>query len=569
MRPPQCTCSSTGRPAAARLARTGALLVLLLSLLSGATGRADAASPAASRTFPGPFPCNTLQGCVNASSAGDTISLSAGSYAIPELQINKPLTLRGAGRETTVLEAAGAHRVIFIQLGEPGQVRLTDLTVRRGSSDTHGGGIYTGFGSQLALIRVQVEGNNAAQDGGGIFAGGALTATDLLLQLNSAGGSGGGLSARNTVSLAGGLMKQNSAGEAGGAVHSALAAASVTDATFGDNEAGEMGGALSLGEGGSVTNATFAANQVTGEGGMGGAIYALGALEIANSLLETNRAAGEFGSGGAVHAEDVQVRRSIFRLNQAGWEAGALRVTRALLVDRSRLYGNRSVYSGAVRIAPSAAGGTNATVTNSVFYGNWPTSSTPATADLYLDTATSVISNNTFGGVLGPQGATNGHRAIFGYKGSLALRNNIFSRYGAAVDGSGHTLAEEYNIFWEAPVAIAYAPGAHSLAADPRFVDPVGSNYALGAGSPGIDSGDNGAAPGPLDLAGQPRRQDVAAVADTGAGAPPVVDRGAYETASSASPTPTRTAGPTPTRTPTTTPQPAAKREAWLPVTLR
>lgn len=65
--------------------------------------------------------------------------------------------------------------------------------------------------------------------------------------------------------------------------------------------------------------------------------------------------------------------------------------------------------------------------------------------------------------------------------------------------------------------------GNHGL--DPLFT----STGRLGAGSPCIDAGDNTVVQFPIDLAGHPRFVDDPSVPDTGVGAPPIVDLGAYE----------------------------------------
>jgi hypothetical protein len=80
--------------------------------------------------------------------------------------------------------------------------------------------------------------------------------------------------------------------------------------------------------------------------------------------------------------------------------------------------------------------------------------------------------------------------------------------------------------------------------ADPLFTGAASSDYTLSPGSPAIDMGDNNALPTdsmdldndsdtlealPIDLAGNPRRTDDPDTADTGIGAAPIVDAGAYE----------------------------------------
>mgnify|MGYP000917707777 CR=1 FL=1 len=96
--------------------------------------------------------------------------------------------------------------------------------------------------------------------------------------------------------------------------------------------------------------------------------------------------------------------------------------------------------------------------------------------------------------------------------------------------------------------------GLGNIDADPLFVDPDGpdddpatwedNDYRLGPGSPCIDAGDNSAVPPdtfdldgdgdvsepvPFDLSVRPRFVDDVTVPDTGSGAPPLVDMGAYE----------------------------------------
>ena len=73
--------------------------------------------------------------------------------------------------------------------------------------------------------------------------------------------------------------------------------------------------------------------------------------------------------------------------------------------------------------------------------------------------------------------------------------------------------------------------GTGNNGTDPLFVDFAGGDLHVGASSPAIDSGNNALVPvGVLtDLDGNPRFVDDPATADTGAGTPPLVDRGAYE----------------------------------------
>ena len=89
-----------------------------------------------------------------------------------------------------------------------------------------------------------------------------------------------------------------------------------------------------------------------------------------------------------------------------------------------------------------------------------------------------------------------------------------------------------------------YFAGSGNIDANPLFVDPNGGDFRVSDGSPCIDAGDNAAVPAdapdldgdgnvieplPIDLDGNARFVDQPAVVDTGNGAAPLVDMGAYE----------------------------------------
>jgi hypothetical protein len=88
-------------------------------------------------------------------------------------------------------------------------------------------------------------------------------------------------------------------------------------------------------------------------------------------------------------------------------------------------------------------------------------------------------------------------------------------------------------------------PGQGNIAVDPMFVDAGAGDYRLSAGSAAADAGANFLVPAdlfdldgdgditeplPIDLAGAARFTDDPMAPDTGLGAAPLVDMGAYET---------------------------------------
>ncbi|MEQ9617373.1 MAG: FG-GAP-like repeat-containing protein [Phycisphaerales bacterium] len=73
--------------------------------------------------------------------------------------------------------------------------------------------------------------------------------------------------------------------------------------------------------------------------------------------------------------------------------------------------------------------------------------------------------------------------------------------------------------------------GAGNIDADPVFANASADDFSLAPFSPAIDAGDNSAVPGgiTMDLAGLDRFFDVTQIDDTGNGAAPIVDMGAFE----------------------------------------
>jgi len=127
--------------------------------------------------------------------------------------------------------------------------------------------------------------------------------------------------------------------------------------------------------------------------------------------------------------------------------------------------------------------------------------------------------------------------------------NNHAAEYGGGLLVQGSTIVKVENcIIWgntpeqiyvdegTAP-AVAYSdvqggcPGPGNIDADPLFVEPAAGDFHLAVGSPCVDAGSNLAVPEWLtsDLDGQPRRADDPLTADSGAGAPPIVDIGCDE----------------------------------------
>ena len=136
--------------------------------------------------------------------SGDTVSVPAGTYTLiqgTDLLIDKSLTINGAGKDTTIIQAAASAAVatsrVFNITSENNDVVISDVTIRQGKASGsglagYGGGIYSsGFQNTLTLTNSTISGNSANY-GGGIHNGqGSLTMTNSTVSDNSANYGGG------------------------------------------------------------------------------------------------------------------------------------------------------------------------------------------------------------------------------------------------------------------------------------------------------------------------------------------------------------------------------------------
>lgn len=193
--------------------------------------------------------------------------------------------------------------------------------------------------------------------------------------------------------------------------------------------------------------------------------------------------------------------------------------------QRCLFQGNTAARAGAVE----SFGGANTTYINCIFTGNTATGSNGGGA-LWIGSSSTVTARNcTFannsatqlaGGIRNTGGtSTLGNCILWGNTGpgGMTTANQI--------SNSGATTVATYSI-----VQGSYT-GTGNTAVDPLFVDAAGLDFRLQDASPAIDAGSNSLVPAgtTTDYAGLPRFVDLPAVADTGSGSAPVVDRGAHE----------------------------------------
>ena len=281
-----------------------------------------------------------------AGSGPDIIAVPAGTYRLTkagtheqqnlrgDLDILSVLTLRGANRQSTIIDGAGLDRELDVFGGAAATV--TDLTLRNGLAppSRRGGAIVVLVNGTLNLTRVDVTGNATATgndgstnlhapDGGGIYVDGTANLTDTTVTGNTAGGgegSGGGIWNSGTINLLRTTVRGNQAQggsssggdiDGGGGLFSSGAAA-LNQSTIDGNTSNFRGGGIAN-EGTSLTivNSTISGNSGT----VGGGIYTETDLTATNATISTNSSRNH--GGGIWTLGDTRLRNSTLALNVA------------------------------------------------------------------------------------------------------------------------------------------------------------------------------------------------------------------------------------------------------------
>ncbi|MEM9557999.1 MAG: choice-of-anchor Q domain-containing protein [Acidobacteriota bacterium] len=198
-----------------------AFLVILPQVASGAIHTVCASGCDFTRIAP----------AVAAAQSGDEIVLQVEwpqVHTEAGLVIDKNLTLRGLGREITVLQAASTVESAtdrILSVGQGASFFLQDLTLRHGSQ-LQGGAVLVdgqaGFTTDLTVRRVRFQDNRATSLGGGLYAGFStvITVIDSVFEGNAAPQGGGFHTFGADINVRESLIRGNDADLGGGAFHS-------------------------------------------------------------------------------------------------------------------------------------------------------------------------------------------------------------------------------------------------------------------------------------------------------------------------------------------------------------
>ena len=255
-------------------------------------------------------PVNLLQALIDAAPAGATIDVPDGVYT-GAVSISDGKTLRGSSSNNVVIDVTNKGVSAITATGD---FSLNGIRVTGGSSAGNGGGIIANIaGTNINLIDVELDNNNATSDGGAIYLlNGTLTTTNVTFSNNNAGGKGGAIlsGTLSTSVINTSQFEGNSATSAGGAIFNE-GNMTIMETTINASVAGIGGGISNTGNGSlDVGSSTLSNNSATSSAvTAGGAIGGAGEINVSNSTISGNSAVGNGGgiglTGGAARLNNV------------------------------------------------------------------------------------------------------------------------------------------------------------------------------------------------------------------------------------------------------------------------
>ncbi len=510
-----------------------------------------------------------LEGCVFTDSAGEGLFVAGADVVVLEGCAFSGNTSRGATIEECAVEIVdcvwNANRAGLALSAVTGIVSDSTFT------DNTGTGLAGAIEVERCLFARNESGLSMASGAGTVKSsifednsqgGAALTGSDVLVEdcrfernaHTSANPRAGGLTVSGTRIRVRDCHFIDNVGVAGGGmlVESNVSSESVSivDCEFRGNQAGSAA-ALLIESSVDIARTRFIEN--TTEFDFSGAVGVLTQAAVFESCSFEDNIGAALGVGDLVTTNASAIaRRSTF----TGNTRNAVRVWNGArcLLDRCDLRDNR----GGAAVRDESA--ESVTLLNCVLSGNRGPQAGAVESRAGQDTR---LINCL---MVGNGNASTKAGAVFANGSVLTLTNcTVVDNLGALAGGlslEGATADLHNTIIWNnvggaiaepnAPSNITATfslieggfPGVGNLDLDPLFEDPNTGGFALGAGSPAIDAGDNSRLPADFadldcdrdlaeslstDLAGNARRFDVPATADTGAGDAPIVDIGAYE----------------------------------------
>lgn len=311
-------------------------------------------------------------------------------------------------------------------------------------------------------------------------------------------------------------LRNGSVSNQGGAIW-ATGAITLENVNFTNNQSANIGGALYSSAPVTIQGGSFNGNTSTNSGG---ALYSSAALIVQGSSFIGN---ATNGSGGAIITYGPLTIQPIgngtngtrFERNTAGSAGGAIYAVNTVSLRNASFIGNISQGNGGA----ITSFGASLDASNNVFARNLSKPSTAAAIAMNTTGARLTLTHNTFSDDGLPK---NPNPAVLGF-GPVIVSNTLFSNYaiGIGMAGAGVQGQESNNLFVNITTDVQLYSGAimnrannERHAATARFVDVGNQNYRLLSSSAAIDAAANLGAG--TDADGNPR-PFASSAADIGA----------------------------------------------------
>lgn len=454
--------------------------------------------------------------------AGDETSLDQRDIA------SNPTTL--SGDIGTPDEPADNSYTVLVAIDVARPAVVDGFTIRGARNTGVAGGLY-GYDARVTLRNCEISDNVA--DGGGalaIYNCPQITLENCTLTLNTAVGGGGGvLCGSSTLVIRDSFVFENDADDGAGIMfYGAGGSLTIEDSQFTGNTAEDYAGAAALFDGAvTIRGSLFFENVANAHEAGGIWAYGLSQLTIEDTAFIGHNATG-YGGALGLNTVEPTIRNCRFISNRAR-EGAAISAAFSgnMRVESCEFRSNQATNRGG---AFDLYGGTP-TIRNCIFSGNRAQSG-EAGAIYFSAGSTSAIRNCTF---YNNTAATNGG-GVSSWNTTPVIANSIF--WQNADSGGMDESGQIHHYF--GPITLRYCSvqgwtgglgGVGNNGANPLLLDPAQTDFRLSSGSPCIDAGENAevGAGVTTDFAGNPRFVDSPAAPDTGAGSPPLVDRGALE----------------------------------------
>jgi hypothetical protein len=372
-----------------------------------------------------------------------------------------------------------------------GTVTIRDSVISNNVADRDGGALSANGDDALVLTlsNVEITGNTAKDDGGGIyFYNGTLTIVESTISGNTADDEGGGMDFDDgTLTIVESTISGNTADDDGGGIRLEDGTLTIVESTISGNTADDEGGGIKFEDGTlTIVESTISGN-TAGNGGGGG---------LGN------------GGGGGLWLDDVDgtISDTTISGNTAGDGGGGIYLYETLMtISNSTLSGNSAVRGGALYIKTDDLDdyGSATFIENSTISGNHATQDGGAIftgMDFYivsLEIVQSTITDNSTDGLGENVGGIalqdNAEVTITGsiVAGNLGNDIGLYSTSLPSVTASDSVLG-----VIQSGVTLVDGGGTQVGVTDPMLGllannGGVTKTHALLAGSPAIDAGPN------------------------------------------------------------------------------